>query len=30
VIVRFWLIAGGLVAIGLGIYIADFTRLASI
>jgi phospho-N-acetylmuramoyl-pentapeptide-transferase len=28
VIIRFWLIAGGLVAIAMGIYIADFTRLA--
>jgi phospho-N-acetylmuramoyl-pentapeptide-transferase len=28
VIIRFWLIAGGFVAIALGIYIADFTRMA--
>lgn len=28
VIIRFWLIAGALVAVGMGIYIADFTRLA--
>jgi phospho-N-acetylmuramoyl-pentapeptide-transferase len=29
VIIRFWLIAGAFVALGMGIYIADFTRLAT-
>jgi phospho-N-acetylmuramoyl-pentapeptide-transferase len=28
VIIRFWLIAGGCVAVAMGLYIADFTRLA--